>query len=165
MEINSVFNFRVYLIPILILLFFGFGVFSFVEQLVGIYSGKIDFKEIWLPLVFIIVFGLIFLHEFNNKIINLKISTSNIEKRTYLGFNKTFNFKDFDGFQIRTEKGKFESYEYLYLLIDNRPIITLSQTYIKNYDELKNIISNESKNLGKSNYGFLNEILDIILLK
>ncbi|MEN9908804.1 MAG: hypothetical protein RLZZ540_1953 [Bacteroidota bacterium] len=160
MEIKSIFNFRVYLIPILIFLSFGFGVFSFIVQLI-----KIDFKEIWLSLIFIIVFGLIFLHEFSNKIINLKITNSNIEKRTYLGFNKTFNFKDFDGFQIRTEKGKFESYEYLYLLKDNKPIITLSQTYIKNYDELKILISNKSKNLGKSNYGFLNEILDVIRLK
>ena len=50
-------------------------------------------------------------------------------------------------------------------LKDNKPIITLSQTYIKNYDELKNLISNKSKNLGKSNYGFLNEILDVIRLK
>ena len=115
-EVKSEFNFRVYLIPGLILIFLIFGIAAFLEQLKGIDVEKIDLREIWLPLFFIVVFILIFLHEFKNKIINLIITNDNIEKRTFLGFNKIYKFKDFNGFAIRTEKGKIESYEYLYLM-------------------------------------------------
>lgn len=164
-EVKSKFNFRVYLIPGLILIFLIFGIAAFLEQLKGIDVKKIDLREIWLPLFFIVVFILIFLHEFKNKIINLIITNDNIEKRTFLGFNKIYKFKDFNGFAIRTEKGKIESYEYLYLMKDDKPIITICQTYHKNYYELKDVISSNSKYLGSSNYGLLDEIKDLLKLK
>lgn len=164
-EVVSIFNFRAYLIPILLTSFLILGVIILVNQSFKSNAEEIDFIKFWLPLLFSLVFFLGIVHEFRNKIINLKISKSSIVKRTYLGINKTYYLKDFDGFSIRTEKGKIESYEYLYLLKDGEPIITIAQTYIGNYYELKNMISSNSKNLGVSNYGLFNEIVDIICLK
>jgi hypothetical protein len=163
-ELKSKFNFRVYLIPSLMLIFLIFGTVALIEQLKSINVEKIDLREIWLPLFFIIVFVLIFLHEFKNKIINVIIINDTIQKRTFLGFSKTYKFKDFNGFAIRTEKGKIESYEYLYLMKDDKPIITICQTYHKNYYELKDSISCNSKYLGSSNYGLLDEIKDLVKL-
>lgn len=163
-EIKSIFNFRVYLIPGLTIFFLIFGILGFIDQLIKINAGEGELQGICIPSVFIIGFTLVFLHEFKNKIINVKITNDNIEKRTFFGYKKTFNFKDFDGFELRIEKGKVGSYEYLYLMKNNKPIITMAQTYLENYHELKKMVSKNSKDLGCSSYGVLSEIKDLLTL-
>ncbi len=76
-----------------------------------------------------------------------------------------FRFQDFDGFQIRHLKGKYEDYEYLYLVKNNKKIIILSQTYHDNYYEMKSIINENLKNLGLSDYNIFLEIKDILLFR
>lgn len=163
-DTKSKFNFRAYLIPGLTIIFLVFGIVALINQFVNINFQEIVVKEISLPIFFIVVFGLILLHEFKNKIINVKIRSSYIEKRTYLGIDEIFRFEDLNGFATRTVKGKFESYEYLHLIKNNKPVIIISQTYHENYFELKNKIINKCKNLGSTNYGILDEIMEIFMV-
>ncbi|QDW19997.1 hypothetical protein [Flavobacterium sp. KBS0721] len=163
-KIKSIFNFRVFLIPGLIVFFLIVALVGSFFELIKLNAGETDLKEIWLPIIASILLILIFLHEFKNKIINVKIENDTIEKRTFLGYKKTFNFKDFDGFELRIEKGKVGSYEYLYLMKNNKPIITIAQTYLENYHELKNMVSKKSKDLGYGRYGLLSEIKDLLTL-
>lgn len=160
---KSIFNFRVYLIPTLIFLFFIFGLISLFDTFINKVENKE--KQIILSILFICVFAAIFLHEIKTKIVILSIKKNKIEKKTWLTKNISYDFKDINGFQTRTVKGKFESYEYLYLLKDTKRIITLSQTYHKNYFELKSKISKDFKNLGISNFGLFDEIKEILTLK
>ncbi|ABQ04541.1 hypothetical protein [Flavobacterium johnsoniae] len=137
---------------------------TFIDQLIKLNRGEIEVKGILLPIIVSLMLILILVHEFKNKIINIKIINDNIEKRTYLGYSKIFKFNDFNGFEIRILKGNVEDYEYLYLMKDGKPIITISQTYLENYYELKNVISNKSKYMSSS-YGMLDEVKDLLTLK
>jgi hypothetical protein len=113
------------------------------------------------------VFGTILisfiLYEFRNKIISILITNNQISKSSYFALDKIYDFKEFDGFQTRVIKGKFKNYECLYLLRKGTRVISLSQLYHKNYDELKTMISEKSKNLGPANYDLFDKITEIVL--
>ena len=161
--LKSTFNFRVYLLPFLMVVFLTVSIMATIDQLIKL-NIEYNLQKILTSAIFSFFLVFLILHEFRNKIINVIVSNEHIEKSTYLAPNKIYGFKEFDGFQTRVVKGKFENYEYLYLIKNNKKVITLSQTYHKNYHELKAIISNNSKNLGLSDYGLFDEIKEILTL-
>lgn len=160
---KSIFNFRVFLIPTLIFLSFALGLVSLIDVLI---KNKIENneKQIILSILFIYVFTIIFIHEIKTKIIIISIEENKILKKTWGTKDIFYDFKDINGFQTRTVKGKLESFEYLYLIKDNKRVLTISQTYHKNYFELKNKISKDFNNLGVSKFGLFDEIIEILTL-
>lgn len=160
---KSKFNFRVYLIPFLIIVFFGLGIIVLVDALL-----KNDFEnnknQILQGILCIIAFGLIFLHEVKTKLTSITFTTNNIETTDWFKKKNIIKFNEINGFEIKTVKGKYENYEYLYILKNDKRVATISQTYHKNYSDLKSIVVENFKNLGVSKFGFLNEITEIITL-
>ena len=160
---KSRFNYRVYLIPFLICFFLGFGIIVLTEGLL-----KNNFEEnksqILQGVLFIIAFGLILFHQIKTKLVSIILAENNIEITDWFRKVNKFKFSEITGFESRIEKGKFESFEYLYLIKNGKRIATISQTYHENYPELKNIIKQKFKNLGISKFGLISEIKEIITL-
>jgi len=160
---KSKFNFRVYLIPFLICFFLGFGIVSLTDGLL-----KNSFEEyksqILQGVIFIVVFGLILLHQIKTKLVTIIIKEDSIEITDWFKKINVFKLSEIKGFETRIEKGKLESYEYLYLIKNGKRIATISQTYHENYVELKNNLKQKFKNLGVSQFGLISEIKEIITL-
>ena len=160
---KSRFNFRVYLIPFLICFFLGFGIIVLAEGLL-----KNNFEEnrsqIIQGLLFIVAFGLIILHQIKTKLVTIILKENSIEITDWFKKESTFKFSEITGFENRIEKGKFESFEYLYIVKNGKRIATISQTYHENYVELKSIVMQNLKNLGISKFGLISEIKEIVTL-
>lgn len=160
---KSKFNFRVYLIPILIIFSFGLGIIGLIDALL-----KNDFEnnknQILLGVLFIIAFGLIFLHEVKTKLTTIIFTNNNIETTDWFKKRNIIKFNEINGFETRIVRGKYENYEYLYILKNGQRIATISQTYHENYLDLKRLVLENFKNLGGSKFGLLNEVKEIITL-
>ena len=78
-----------------------------------------------------------------------------------MGFNKEYDFKYFDGFKTSIITSKGQQFEYLYLMKEENKIIKISETYHKNYEELKHEISKHAKDLGFENFSYLDELKEI----
>jgi hypothetical protein len=122
-----------------------------------------NIADILIFTVFSIVLISFILYEFRNKIISILITNTQVSKSSYFALDKVYDFKEFDGFQTRVVKGKFKNHECLYLLKNGARVITLSQVYHKNYDDLKTMISEKSKNLGAANYDLFDKLTEIVM--
>jgi hypothetical protein len=160
---KSKFNFRVYLIPFLIIIFFGLGIIALIDALL-----KNDFdndkNQILQGILFIIAFGLILLHQVKTKLTTIIFSTNNVEITDWFKKRSIIKFNEINGFELRTVKGKYKNYEYIYILKNDQRVATISQTYHENYSDLKRFVVENFKNLGVSKFGFLSEIKEIITL-
>ncbi|MEI8202320.1 MAG: hypothetical protein WCH34_04875 [Bacteroidota bacterium] len=161
---KSIFNFRAYLLPALFLFFISIGLASLID-VINKFNIENNEKQIIMSLLIICVFTLLILHEIRTKIIVLLITKNKIEVKSWLTKKIIFDFKEIDGFQTRIVKGKLEKFEYLYLFKNNKKILTLSQTYHKNYFDLKSKINEECKNLGVTKFGTIKEIIEVLTLK
>lgn len=159
----STFSFRAYLLTLLMIVLFIAALIVTIELLLMVNSIEY-FQKILIFTIFNVALFLLIIHEFRNKIIWIIVISDQIEKSSYLAPNKIYHFKDFDGYQTRVIEGKFEKYEYLYLVKDGRKVVRLSQVYHKNYYEFKAVISKKAKNLGLSDYDLIDEILEIMTL-
>lgn len=112
------------------------------------------FFWIWL------VFG-----ELRTKIIKVEIEGNQISVANYLGLGpkKIFNLSQFDGLQTAILPSKYDTYEYLYLIKDNKKVIKLSQFYHSNYAELKSALTRKVHFLGEQPYNLLQEIKEIFI--
>ena len=160
---KSKFSFRVYLIPFLIIIFFGLGIIALIDALL-----KNDFdndkNQILQGILFIIAFGLIILHQVKTKLTTIIFSTNNVEITDWFKKRSIIKFNEINGFELRTVKGKYKNYEYIYILKNDQRVATISQTYHENYSDLKRFVVENFKNLGVSKFGFLSEIKEIITL-
>lgn len=160
---KSEFNFRIYLLPFLM-------VFSCVFFLIGLLDGlfKNDFEKHTEQILFgffgTLIFGLIILYQFKTRLLSIQFSNNKLETIDFLKKHNIKSFKEIDGFEKRIVKGKFENFEYLHLLSNNKNVAVISQTYHKNYYELKGFVEENFKYLGMSNYGHLSEIQAILTL-
>lgn len=160
---KSQFNFRVYIIPFLIIIFFGLGTTALIDALL-----KNDFennkKQILLATLFIIAFGLIFLHQVKIKLSTIAFTNNTIETIDWFNKKTIFKFSEINGFEIRTEKSNIRTYEYLYIIKKDKRVVTISETYHENYSDLKSVVVQHFKNLGVSKFGLTHEIKEIITL-
>jgi hypothetical protein len=111
-----------------------------------------------------LLFGLITFYQIKTRLLSVQFSNNKIETIDFLKKHNIKTFKEINGFEKRIVKGKFEDFEYLHLLSNNKNVAVISQTYHKNYSELKIYVEENFKYLGISNYGLLSEIKAILTL-
>lgn len=151
----SIFNFRAYLT------IFVMMVIIITMVVIGLLI-EVNTPDILMFMIFNAVLAPFILYEFRNKIVSIMITNSQISKSSYFALDKVYEFKTFDGFQTKVVKGNFKDYECLYLIKNGVRVITLSQIYHKNYDELKTKISEKSKNLGTSEHNLFDKLTEIV---
>ena len=134
---------------------FSRGVFTSIEDTptaVYVFAGVFLFVWTWL------VFG-----ELRTKVISVKIGKDLITTTNFLGLGakRTFDFKEFEGFITSLLPSKSGTYEYLYLIKDNKKVIKLSEFYHKNYFECKQVLTNRVKFMGNKPFSMLTELREI----
>lgn len=102
--------------------------------------------------------------EMRTKIIKVIINDSRVSVRNYFGFGREriFDFKQFSGFKISFLPTGSSSYEFLYLMIDNKKVIKISKFYHSNYDKLKEVIEVNMENLGIEEFSFVDEMKEVM---
>ncbi len=106
------------------ILFTGLLVFSFSKLLsikkipsfgVLIFLGLLVFFWIW-----------IFFGEIRTKAVKVRIGMNNIIVSQYLGLGrkKIFNLSEFDGFKISLLPSEYDTYEFLYLMMNDKKLLS-----------------------------------------
>ena len=158
--LKSKFKFRTLIIPILIVAQTSVSAYIITENW-PIKVEEIRWIDIYMSIVFLFTWIWLVFGEFRTKVIEVTIENNTIEKKNYLGLNQRYNFKDFDGFQTSILTSKGDSFEYLYLIKDNRKVIKISEAYHRNYAELKNRIGTNSKDLGEIKFSYIDELKEM----
>ncbi|MFC5683828.1 hypothetical protein ACYE2N_01675 [Flavobacterium sp. MAHUQ-51] len=122
---------------------------------------QIRWIDIYMAILFFFTWIWLVFGELRTKIIQVTIQNNQIEKTNYLGLNRKFIFKDFDGYQTSILTSKGQNYEYLYFVKDDVKIIKISEAYHKNYSDLKDIISAKLKDLGEIQFSYIDELKEI----
>ena len=113
---------------------------------------------------FVFMVSFLVLGEIRKKVIKIIISDDCIIKKSYLGFGSgtRYGFQYFTGYKTSIISSKAGSYEYLYLMHDEKKVVKISEYYHQNYSELKSALAGRNiKNLGKENWSLLIEIKEI----
>jgi len=158
--LKSKFKFRALLIPVLLIAITSISAYIVTENW-PIKIEELRWIEIYMAVLFLFTWIWLVFGELRTKVIKVTIENNHIKKKNYLGLNQKYNFKDFSGFQTSILTSKGESFEYLYLVKDNRKIIKISEAYHKNYGELKNRIEANLKDLGEIKFSYIDEFKDI----
>ena len=129
---KSEFNFRVYLLPLLMVLFFGFSLITFVDGII-----KNDFQKYTEQILYgfsgTLILGLITIYQFKTRLLSIQFSNRKLETIDFFKKHNIKSFAEISGFEKRIVKGKFEDFEYLHLISNNKNFAVISQTYHKNY--------------------------------
>lgn len=158
--LESKFKFRVLLIPILIIALTTISIVVLSENL-PIKIEQIRWIDVYMAVLFLFIWIWLVFGELRTKIIKITIFDNQVQKKNYFGLKQKFDFNYFDGFQTSILRGKGENHEYLYLVKDKRKVIKVSETYHKNYFELKKRIATNLNNLGKIQFSYLDELKEI----
>jgi hypothetical protein len=163
MELESKFKPWINILTGLFILFTGLLIFSFSQLLsiekipsfgVLIFIGLLVFFWIW-----------IFFGEIRTKAVKVSIEMNNIIVSQYLGLGrkKIFNLSEFDGFKISLLPSEYDTYEFLYLMMNDKKIVKLSEFYHRNYSELKTVLAKKVTYLGNEKLNILNELKEIFI--
>ena len=114
-------------------------------------------------ILFLIVLTWLVFGELRTKVISVTIDNDLITTANFLGLGakRKFDFTEFEGFTTSLLPSNSGTYEYLYLLKDNKKVIKLSEFYHKNYFELKQVLTKRVKFLGDKPFNMLTEIKEI----
>ena len=95
------------------------------------------------PIFFASFFSLFFIYfltmlifgELRTKSIKVYIDNNSITKRNFigLGIKTKFELNNITGFKTSNISSKSETYEYLYIMFNDKKIVKLSEFYHKNY--------------------------------
>lgn len=156
---KSKFKIISYFIPI----FFLFLIGLFINTIINI---ETVFTSIYgglfvVGLSFISIIMIFF--EFKSKIVNVEFISSQFKINRFFGLrnSKIIDDKIIDGFHNSIVKTKYGSYDYIYLMSNNKKIVKISNQYHKNFIELSIEIKKRYKDLGYINSDFISEIKDI----
>ena len=122
---------------------------------------EIKWIYILIALLFMLSWILLFFQELRKRILVIVIENDKILIKNFIGYRKDFKFDEFEGFQTSTEKSKSGTYEVLSLVKNGRRVIQISEFNFRNYDELKNAIKLQTKDLGFVQLNFIKRIKDI----
>ncbi len=118
-----------------------------------------------IPVIIFLVFILTWLvyGELRTKAIKIEISEYEIIKSGYLGLGpkKKFMLSDFDGYQIAILSTEYTSYEYLYLMINKKKVIKISEFYHVNYDEIKKLLLKKISKSGEKQFSLIRKLKEI----
>ncbi len=101
--------------------------------------------------------------ELRTKAVTVIIDGEDIKVRIFGGLSAEMHFRldEFDGFKTTILSSRQGDYEYLYLIKKNKKIIKLSQFYHRNYEQLKQLISLKTKDLGFEKFSYRREFKEI----
>jgi hypothetical protein len=102
--------------------------------------------------------------EIRAKIVSVEIDEGKILVKRYIGLGAThvYPIECITGFNTSVLHSKGNTYEYLYLMIDNKKIAKLSEFYHSNYRDLKMyILTSGIDNLGFKRYSNREEFKDL----
>ena len=102
--------------------------------------------------------------ELRTKAVKVLIDNSSITKKSFLGFGTktTYKFSQIGGFSTSNVSSKSGTYEYLYIIVNDKKVIKLSEFYHGNYKELKSDLMRKNiKNLGIEHWSFITETKEI----
>lgn len=138
-KIVTKFNYKAYLLPILILasLFFPIILSLLIESLQ--YTSIESFLILWCFPIVIVPFCF---YQIRFNILLIEFISDKIIVCTYFGFGKKkiIAINEFDGYFILNKESKGEIYEIIKLQKSNKHVANISQFYISNYLEIKNKI-------------------------
>ena len=138
-KIVSKFNFKAYLLPILILvsLFFPIILYFLIESL-----QYTSIESFMILLCFPIVIVPFCLYQIRFNLLLIEFISDKIIVCGYFGFGKKkiIAINEFDGYFILNKESKGEIYEVIKLKKSNKHVANISQFYISNYLEIKNKI-------------------------
>jgi len=113
--------------------------------------------------LFLFILIWVFFGELRTKAIVVIIEGNSIKVSSFfgLGFSKKYYFNQLTGFKTSVLITKTTSYEYLYLMVNNKKVIKISEFYHSNYSEMKNYIIAKVHDLGYENFNLLREVKEI----
>ena len=115
--------------------------------------------------LFIFVWIWLYFGELRTKVIKVTIEEYEITVSNYFGLHtkKIYPLSGFDGFKTSLMPFRYEAYEFLYLMANDKKVIKLSGYYHKNYDDLKAGLSLSLKDLGDEKFSLLSEVKEIFV--
>ena len=120
-----------------------------------------------LPLTLFCLFFVVWLiyGELRTKALKVYIEDNNITVSRYggLGFKKHYKFSDFDGYQITILPSTYDQFEFLYLMINGKKKIKISEFYHTNYAEMKEYIIRKTTFAGEEDFDLLRELKEIFV--
>ena len=121
-----------------------------------------------IPVLAFVIFFIVWLFfgELRTKLVKVNVDTDFIMVKKFagLGIEKKYSFKEFAGYKISILPSEYQDFEYLYVMLDGRKAIKISQFYHSNYAELKQAIIKKTKKLGIENFSFVRELREIFVL-
>ncbi len=141
------------------------GSLAFVIQILFYGPNAPSFRIIVFIIFFAFAWVWLVFGELRTKIVKVEIKGDQISVANYLGIGskKVFSFSQFEGLQTAILPSKYNTYEYLYLIKDNKKAIKLSQFYHRNYAELKSALTDKVRNLGQQPYSLIQDIKEIFI--
>lgn len=115
-------------------------------------------------LLFVIALIWLILGELRTKIIKVVLDHEKITVTNFLGIGvtKVFYLDELDGFTTCLLPSRAATYEYLYLHLNNKKVVKISEFYHRNYRELKQaLIQHGTKNLGNERFSYIKEYREI----
>lgn len=154
---KSIFTIKSYFLLLLIALFFAVIILMVLSALenhyeIFFYSPLLVFVILWL------VFG-----ELRTKMIKITLNDNLIIINKFAGFYKDeiIYYSEIDGYKLSILRSDSGSYEYLYLMKNNKKAVKISEFYHKNYFELKGYINDKIKYIGKEEFSYIDEFKEI----
>ena len=98
--------------------------------------------NVLLLILILSIFAYVIFGELRTKAIKLKLDDKSISIINFMGIGKgrRYDFKEFDGYKTSILSTEEQEFEYLYLLIEGRKVVKISEFYHSNYLEIKNAI-------------------------
>jgi hypothetical protein len=102
-------------------------------------------------------------YELRTKALKLIIRTDHIIAIRVMGLGKieSYLFSETEGFVTMNVHSRYGVYEYLYLVREEKKIAGFSQFYHRNYEEMKQLISEKMPDLGETAFNMKAEIKGI----
>jgi len=162
--ISSKFTILASLIAVFCLVTTALNIFFLVNnEVMYSYNTPIIFK-VFFSLFFLYFFSFLFFGDLRSKFVKINLNQGTIEKKGFggLGYKHTFLFNEIDGYETSYISSRSGSYEYFYLIKNNKKVIKISEFYHANYKDLKrDIIKKGIKNLGFENWSLLMEMKEM----
>lgn len=124
---------------------------------------KLSFVVYLCLALFLFILIWIFFGELRTKALKVIIDGDQIRTRNFfgLGFSKRYYFHEMDGFKTADLPATKETYEFLYLVVNNKKVIKISEFYHRNYPQMKQYIITKVPDLGYEDFSLLREVKEI----
>lgn len=103
--------------------------------------------------VLLLITGLI-VYELRNKVTLITVEEDMVKSTKFVGLGRqsSIRMSEINGYTTCSAPGEWDSSEVLFLVSGNKNVVRLSESYHKNYHELRNYFTKRFKNLGQAGY-------------